>query len=475
MKKRLLTLATALLALTMVLSACGGGGGTTAPEPAPAGSGEPAATPEPAPSGEKETITVWTKDRHDQEFMMEIVNKLNAEYDDMEVVYEMYTDNYPNTIEIAASTGELPDIICLTDQVVDSILARDMFYYMDDLMPEGYLDRFDKSLFIEGINMKDGKVFSMPNTGTALRLVYNQDIFDRVGIDGPPTSIDEMVEYAQKITNELSGEGIYGFALPMKNPTSGFRRGFMSMEQLSGYPVFEGFDYSKGEFDFSCYKPALDALREIFTSGAAFPGCEALDIDPLRTQFAEGKIGMYMTYNHSEWGVYTSQFPSDEHWQYAVLPTYEGKIEGAQRLSAGTWYGITTNTKAPEKAWRVIEAFYDINNQVASYEQGLGVTVLKDVQETAKLPESIEYTPAMAILDSDKIYPVGPRNLTIEGDDWGTMFGAYVFGQLSDLDGMVEDLNERYNESYEKSVADGTNPEIHYPNFKASDPAGTAN
>lgn len=37
------------------------------------------------------------------------------------------------------------------------------------------------------------------------------------------------------------------------------------------------------------------------------PGVESLDIDPLRAQFAEGKIGMYMSYS-SEPGVYKNQF-----------------------------------------------------------------------------------------------------------------------------------------------------------------------
>ena len=427
------------------------------------------------PAKEKVTeIKVWTKDRHDQEFMMAIVEELNNEYKDMKVVYEMYTDNYPQVIEIAAGTGELPDIICLSEVVIEPILARNMVTYIDDLMPADVKARFDKGMFVEGINMHNGKIFTLPNTGTTLRLVYNKDIFKRAGLSGPPKSIDEMVAYAQKISKELSGEGIYGFALPLKNPTSGLRRGITLIPQLSGYPVDEGFDFAQGKYDFSSYKPVIQALEKIWSSGAAFPGCESLDIDPLRTQFSAGKIGMYMTYNHSEWGVYTSQFPTTQDWGYAVLPTYTGTITGSQRLTSGFWYAITTNCKEPEKAWRVLEKFYDKANQVSYYEKGLGVTVMPDVMAAAKTPESVAYVPAMGIQPTDKIWPLKPKQFTVEGDEWGPVFGALIFGNRKDIDSAITDLNRRYNAGYEKSVSDGMNAKIHYPSFKANDPAGTA-
>lgn len=478
MKKSIKSILAILVVCSVLFTACGQAAtpsSQSTASTAPASTAEATSSAaEPAASGEKSTITVWTKDRHDQELMTKVVEQLNQEYDDMEVIYEMYTDNYPQTVEIAASTGELPDILVLTDPVIESLLPRNMLYFLDELAPADFVSRFDNDLFIENINMQNGKIFSFPNTGNTLRLVYNKDIFARVGLPGPPETMQQMVDYAKKITDELSGEGIYGFALPMKNPTSGFRRGITMIPQLSGYPVFEGFDFATGKYDFSSYKPAMEALTTIFTTGIAFPGCESLEIDPLRTQFSDGKIGMYMTYSHSEWGVYTAQFPTEAQWEYAVLPTYEGSITGSQKLSAGFWYAITTNCDAPEKAWRVMEAFYSQDNLVAYYEQGLGVSVINSVKNASKTPEAITYTPAMGIQPNDKIWPLEPKGLTVEGDDWGTVFGAIVFGARKDMDGAVQELNDRYNAAYEKGVADGVTKQIHYPSFKANDPAGTA-
>ncbi len=421
-------------------------------------------------------ITVWTKDRHDQEFMTALWEKFNAENPDIHVTYEMYTDNYQQVIEIASSTGELPAIFCVNGTTMtDAIKQRGQMVYIDEFLTDELRQIFDSSFFVEGLNMHDGKIFTLPNTGTTLRLVYNQDIFERVGLDGPPKTIDQMVEYAIKITEELGSEGIYGFALPLANPRSGLQRGITQMPLLDGNPVFEGFDFSTGTYNFGAYKPYIEALAKIWAADAAFPGCESLNIDPLRTQFADGKIAMYMTYNHSEYGVYTSQFPTEQKWQYAQLPTVTGEITGSQKLSAGTWYAMTTNCPDVEKGWRVLSALYDFENLVTYYELGLGVSVLPAVIAKAKAPAAIEAVPYMGIQPTDKMWPLEPINIVPEGDDWGLRFAEVIFGVSSDIDGIIADLNARYQAAYEKSVADGLNGEICYPNIVASDPANTAN
>jgi len=427
-------------------------------------------------SEEVTDITVWTKDRHDQEFMTALVEKFNAENPDINVIYEMYTDNYNQVIEIASSTNELPSIyVGNGDAQSDMLRQRGQLAYINEYLSDEMREIFDSSMFIEGRNMFDGKIFSLPATGTTLRLVYNQDIFDRVGISGPPTTVAEMVEYSIRVTEELGGEGIYGFALPLANPMSGFQRGVNVMPQLDGAPNNQGFDFVTGEFDFASWKPYIEALHEIWAADAAFPGCESLNIDPLRTQFADGKIAMYMTYNHSEVGVYTDQFPTEINWQYAQLPTISGEITGSQRLNAGYWYIMTTNCPDPDKGFRVLEALYDLDNLIAYYEGGYGVSVVSTVIANAKTPAAIEKVPFMGIQPTDKIWPIEPQNIVPEGNDWGVAFSEYIFGIATDLDAVIADLNVRYQAAYEKSIADGLNVQVQYPNFVASDPANTAN
>ena len=427
--------------------------------------------------GDVTEITIWTKDRHDQEHMLALFEKFNAENPDIKVVYEMYTDNYKQVIETASTNNVLPDIFCVNgEEMTTNMKLRGQLVYLDEFLTDEHKAIFDSSFFVEDRNMHDGKIFSLPATGTTLRLVYNQDIFDRVGLEGPPATISQMVEYSKKITAELGKEGIYGFALPMANPLSGFQRGITNMMNLDGAANIEGFDLAQGKYDFTVYKPYMEALKEIWDTEAAFPGCESLQIDPLRTQFADGKIGMYMTYNHSEYGVYTEQFPTEINWQYAMLPILGEEIVGTQRVNAGAWYAMTTTCQDPAKGWRVLAAMYDLEeNLIPYYEKGLGVSVLPAVIEKAQTPTAIESVPLMAIQPAtDKVWPLSPIGIVPEGNDWGIAFAEFIFGANDNIDGIITDLNARYQAAYEKSVADGLNREVHYPNIDAADPANTA-
>ena len=418
-------------------------------------------------------IVIWTQSRHDLEFMQSLVDEINADYDDINVILEVYTDNFPQIVEIAASTDSLPDILTLLGAVPGILLPRDALYPLDDLMPDGFLERFDSELFVEGTNMNNGYIVSLPNTGNADRLVYNRDIFDRLGLSGPPQTLEQLVEYSRIITTELSNEGIFGFALPFQNPTNAFGRGATAIPQLSGYPVHNGFNFQTGEFDFGVYAPVMEALQEIFTGGYAFPGSESLLIDPIRTQFAEGNLGMYMVANHSEWGVFTEQFPTDVNWAYANLPTITGEVTGSVPLRAGAWWGITRDSEDPEKAWRVLERFYAHENLVAYFEGGFGLAVNSTVIAAADDPESVQFSPMMAIQNTDQIWPHTPHNLTIQGDTWADMFVEFVFGVRNDLDDIIEELNERYNDALREGIEHGTTETIQFSNFDPANPANS--
>lgn len=423
-------------------------------------------------AAEKTKIAVWTINRHDQEYMKDIVGKFNASNpDNIEVEYQIYADNYKQTLELALSTNELPDIIHTEPTLVPSMIAKNEIVFMNKYLTDEFKARFGEGVFIEGLNMKDGQVYSLPATGMARRLVYSKDIFKRVGIAAPPKSLDEMVDYAKLISSKLKGEGIYGFALPMKNPASGFARGFFETLQLSGYSIFEGYDFKTGKYDFKPYKPILEKYKEIFTSDAAFPACETLDIDPLRTQFADGKIGMYSTSNHSEWGVYTSQFPTDVDWAYAELPTIDGTIKGSQSiLGSGHWWTITADSKNPDKAWKVVEYLYSDEVLAGYHERGLGIVTVPSALKIAKMPESIQKIPAIAFNEHDKLWPPLPTGVAAEGEDYYSTLAKIIFDQIKDMDGALEDLNNRYNAALDKAVSEGKTQRVQYPDFDPANP-----
>ena len=422
-------------------------------------------------------IEVWTKDRHDLVYMEEKIAEFEAANPDIDIVYEPYTDNYQQVIELAATNGQLPDIVCVIQSTVNALKGRGDLVGLNDYLTDEMKAVFTPDFFIEGVNMLDGQIVSLPNTGNTIRLVVNNDLLAKAGFNAPPKSIEEMAMMAKTVSDKFGNDGIYGFALPLKNPTSGFQRGVVAMPSLSGLPIRDGYNFVTGKFDWGSYVPAIEVLKTMWNDGSFYPGCESLEIDPLRTAFAMGEIAMYMTYSHSEYGVYKDQFPMDPSlWSYEKIPSYSGTIEGSQGMSAGTWYGLTANSKNPDEAWRVMEFLYSVDLLSGYYEGGFGVSVVPAVVAASEQPDSIKQVQYMGLTETDKMWPLGPQGLTVPtGGQWGDLFFEYMVGRRNDIDAIVNELNATYDAAVEIVVSDTGTPAPVYPSFKASDPAGTAN
>ncbi len=455
MKRALALLLAAVMALALV--ACQGTESAAAPA---------AEKPADAPVADgKVTVVYWTTNRHDMEFMTPRIEAFNNENDHIFIDYQVYADNYSQMLDLAFSTNSGPDVFQISNQVPIDMQVREkhMLLNLSPYMTEEDFARFGEGAFVEGINMVDGNVYSFPYTASACRLFYNQDIFDRVGITNPPATLDEMVADAALVTEKLSSEGIFGFAGNYKSAMSAVMRTLDPVNMRSGGNR-AGFDYSTGTYDFSTYKPVLEAFRKIFAEGIAFPGSESLDIDPLRTQFAAGKIAMYMSVSHAEPSVYVSQFPTDQNWNCAQIPTVSGQVEGKQQLwFGGSSIGINAATEHPDEAWEVFQFLHSDELMADYYTAGLGTVMIPSAVAKATPPETIAKMPDLEINSDDMNYPPLPGTVVVEGKDYATVMVECIFG-MTDIDKAIEDLNTRYNAAYDKEIAKGEE-RIVYPHF----------
>lgn len=465
-----------------VLTGCSGGGqsaggaGTTAAG-GQASQGEKKEEPsaETKGDGEKTVIKVWSKDRHDATYVQKKIDEYNASNtDNIQVDYQLYTDNYVQAVDMAVQSGELPDILVEQDQMFDKYVNEgqwaNLYDYMDDDMKEYF-----KDVIYPGYNELDGKLYFISTCGTTCRLFYNKEIFERVGLTEPPKTLEEVVEYAKKITSELSGEGIYGFAENMKSASSGLQRSMcIGLERETG--LVRGYDFAKGEYDFSPWADSLKLWTELLSDECAFPGCESLDIDPLRTQFAAGKIGMYMSYSHAEPGVYQNQFPMDSSkWDCAPIPTVGGKAAGKQYFTGTCGYVLNAKSPNVEKAFQVYrDIFADEDYLVGYYEGGFGVSILPAVIEKAKPSEDFQNKEWLLINDIDALLPKPPHNafasgMVVEGEDMYKTCESIYYGG-AEIESALKDLTERYNKAYEAAIQNGSGHEVKIEGYDPMNP-----
>ncbi len=418
---------------------------------------------------EKVKIKVWTQSRHDANYMTGMVNKFNKENkDNIEIDYQIYSDNYQQTLDLAFATGEAPDVFYAATDVFEKRLALNELTPLNKFLTPADMKRFGKGAFIDRVDMANGKIYLLPAIGTTTRLVYNKGIFKRVGINAPPQTVAEMVKDAKLISDKLGKEGIFGYAQNFKSPASAIQRSIDLILMRSGGPT-AGYDFKTGKYDFTGYKPILKAYRDIFTTNGGFPGCESLDIDPLRTQFAAGKIGMYISYTHAEPGVYQNQFPTKEDWDMAPLPTINGKVKGSNPIIlAGGCFLMSGKTKHSEESWKVMKYLYSDELLAGYHENGLGIVLVPSVLKKARVPETIKKWPAVQFDKNDKIWPKGPA-VRPEGKDMYQVFVEIIYG-VTDLDKGLDDLNNRYNSTYNKAISDGRTERIIYPGFDPANP-----
>lgn len=465
-----------------VLTGCSGGGqsagtaGTTAAG-GQASEGEKKEEPsaETKGDGEKTVIKVWSKDRHDATYVQKKIDEYNASNtDNIQVDYQLYTDNYVQAVDMAVQSGELPDILVEQDQMFDKYVNEgqwaNLYDYMDDDMKEYF-----KEVIYPGYNELDGKLYFISTCGTTCRLFYNKEIFERVGLTEPPKTLEEVVEYAKKITSELSGEGIYGFAENMKSASSGLQRSMcIGLERETG--LVRGYDFAKGQYDFSSWADSLKLWTGLLSDECAFPGCESLDIDPLRTQFAAGKIGMYMSYSHAEPGVYQNQFPMDSSkWDCAPIPTVGGKAAGKQYFTGTCGYVLNAKSPNVEKAFQVYrDIFADEDYLIGYYEGGFGVSILPAVIEKAKPSEDFQNKEWLLINDIDALLPKPPHNafasgMVVEGEDMYKTCESIYYGG-AEIESALKDLTERYNKAYEAAIQNGSGHEVKIEGYDPMNP-----
>jgi multiple sugar transport system substrate-binding protein len=418
----------------------------------------------------KTVVTIWTHNRHDLTFMQDKIAKYNASNtDNIEAKLEVYTDNYTQAVDLVFQSGDAPDIFSNNDTIYVNHVNSGRFADLNPLMDAAIKNNYS-SLMFEGVNMIDGKCYWLPTMATTNRLFYNKDIFKRVGVTEPPKSLEEMVAIAKKITTELKSEGIYGFAQNMKSAQMGLDRSLDPMINRE-LGLNRGYDFAKGEYDFTGYYNALMAWKELLSPPVAFPGSESLDIDPLRAQFAAGKIAMYFSWTHAEPGVYASQFPTTQDWGAAQIPVTGGVVRGAQHYRPSNGYLLNANSKNLQASWKVLSGLIlDTDLLTEYYEAGLGIAVVPAVIARAKPAKIYAENPAMLITPTDAIlknspHQENPNAVIVEGMNYFDTCASIIWGATSDPRRALTDLTDRYNRAYRAGIAQGIGKEIRIPGY----------
>jgi multiple sugar transport system substrate-binding protein len=406
--------------------------------------------------GGKTQLVLWTAQRHDLALRQRKLEEFSRLHPDIEVKMEIFTENYLSTLDLSFQSGQAPDIFQAADNNASYFVERNMALPLDKYVTNDYKARFGDLYSIDQVNTVNGQVYTLAERGVTYRLLYNQDIFDAAGIPGPPKTLDELYSYAKKITDWGKKDGIYGIGMQLKTP---FSVGERVIDQIGFRNGIAAYDFKNGAYNYAVMKPILDVFRRMYAEGVMFPGAEGMEIDPLRTQFAAGKIAMY--YNGSwEPGIFApnGQFPAKSNWSAAPLPGI-GTANPPGRTdikNAGKSWMISRTCKNPDAAWKYLE-FLLSDEYLTEYNEGaFGLIIVPSVAATAKSPDIRGWKEFSMNPGLETIWPVRPDTigLQVEGRNAYDTYIAIILGAVN-IDTALADLTTRYNTALNKAVSSG--------------------
>ncbi len=152
--------------------------------------------------------------------------EFEAEYPDVKVnVVCVAWEGMLEKFILASQTGQLPDVMTSESAWGWTQLFASYGHYtpITDLVMEIGEDTFFEPV-LEG-NRFRGEYYSIPYRNSTRVFVWNKDMFEAAGLDPnqPPRTWDEVLEYAQKLTRDTTGDGRidqWGFTYPVARFTT---------------------------------------------------------------------------------------------------------------------------------------------------------------------------------------------------------------------------------------------------------------
>ena len=143
------------------------------------------------------------------------------EHPDIDVIGVEYEWEGP-TFAVQLAGGSLPDVFTVPFTDAKTLLENDQLMDVTEEMDElGYTDSFNP-IILDAVTGDDGHIFGFPRQAYANALSYNRELFEAAGLDpdSPPTTWDEVREYAKQITDATGKAGYSQMAI---NNTGGWQ------------------------------------------------------------------------------------------------------------------------------------------------------------------------------------------------------------------------------------------------------------
>jgi len=390
---------------------------------------------------------------------VERFNNTIGKEQNIKIEMETQIDKYPEKLILYINSGNFPDLFTMIPEMEATFVENRWIQPLEEVPGvEGLLERF-KPYLRNNVHIFGGETYALPLELLPIKIAYNKDLFRKAGIvdsmgsPTPPETWDDVIEYSKRITEVGDGKA-FGWGITFAWHSFFWRRMvFMPWIASLGHSWF---DHRTGEYNFSDFKPAVEFILRIKEDRSYFPGPEFIDIDPIRVQFSEGRIGMLISPSY-DIGVFNDQFPSRIDWDICDLPVMNPESRYKEVMLDRTNVSIGSKVSG-DRMLAVVEVFKFLHSKEHYAFLYSNNKIIPHEQEVIDMVDDIQNKTGWAIMsDISDCYPILPTPgalITVEGADYNEVLDMVWAGGLG-VDVALADLDKRYNNALERAVLEG--------------------
>ncbi len=298
------------------------------------------------------TLKVWSIDGIDRPGIADTFSK---EFDDAneDIVVEYRAvpfDEIVNETLRAFATGNAPDIVSFDNPDFALFSSRGAMLDITDRVANSEI--ISKAEYFDGpLNSVkwDDKLFGLPKYTDTIGLFYNKDLFAKAGLTEPPSTWDEVAEYAAKLTDPANN--VYGITFSARAGEEGTFQ-FLPIIQMSGGGA--------NKVNTEGAAKVLDIWKSLIDNGHASRDVLSLGQWDSTGVFNSGNSAMAVS---GPWEIDRMVEDAQFDWGVALLPTITENDQKSSALGGFNW-GIMSTTKHPDEAFRLLEYFVDQEDRI---------------------------------------------------------------------------------------------------------------
>lgn len=152
-------------------------------------------------------LSGWGGSPVEQKLLKQVLQEFEIKHPQIKVKYEIISDQYMDVIKTRLIGEAAPDVFYLDALEAPFLISKNVLEPLNNYITDEFnLEDFDQKLL--NLFTYQNYIYGIPKDYSTLALFYNKKSFKKSGLNKPPSTWNELLNYSQKLTGKLHR---YGF------------------------------------------------------------------------------------------------------------------------------------------------------------------------------------------------------------------------------------------------------------------------